>query len=95
MKVVEFPKPAIGVEAAGIVRQVGSKVKTLRVGDRVTMIDRGIFSTTVNFLEIHCTKVPDHLDFNKASTMFFLYATAIYSLVTIGGLEKGQVSNFA
>ena len=95
MKVVEFPKRAIGVEAAGIVRKVGSQVKTLRVGDRVAMIDRGIFSTTVNILEILCTKVPDHLDFNEASTMFFPYATAMYSLGTIGGLEKGQGSNFA
>ena len=95
MKVVEFPKRAIGVEAAGIVRKVGSQVKSLRVGDRVAMIDRGLFSTTVNILEVLCTKVPDHLDLIEASTMFFPYATALYSLVTIGGLEKGQVSNLS
>ena len=90
MKIVEFPKFAIGLEAAGVVRRVGSQVRTLHVGDRVAVIDRGVFSTTVVTLEMLCIKIPDSLEFDEASTIFFPYATALYSLMTIGGMEKGQ-----
>ena len=92
MKVIEFPKCVIRIEAQGVVRRIGTEVKNLQVGDRVAMVDRGVFSTTVITLEILCAKIPDSLDFDEASTMFFPFATAMHSLMTVGGLEKGQVS---
>lgn len=94
MKIVELPERVLGLEGAGVVRRLGSQVKTLRVGDRVAMIERGVFSSVVTTLEILCVKLPDDLDFNEASTMFFPYVTAMHSLMTIGGLERGQVSDF-
>ena len=52
-----------------------------------------MFATTVTTLELRCVKIPDDLGFNEASTMFFPYMTAMYSLMDVGGLEKGQVCN--
>ncbi|KAL8914311.1 MAG: hypothetical protein Q9171_001031 [Xanthocarpia ochracea] len=41
-------------------------------------------------MELLCVKLPDGLGFEEGSTMFFPYLTAMQSLITIGGLEKGQ-----
>lgn len=57
------------------------------------MIERGTFSTNVVTLEILCVKIPDDLSFDEASTMFFPYVTATHSLITVGGIKKGQVSD--
>lgn len=91
MKVVELPIFALGLEGAGIVRRIGSHVKSLRVGDRVAMIGRGAFSTFVTTLEILCVPIPETLSFHEAATMFFPFLTAMHSLISVGGLEKGQV----
>ncbi|KAL9132080.1 MAG: hypothetical protein Q9217_000116 [Psora testacea] len=90
MNIVQLPKRAIGLEGAGVVRRIGSQVKTLRVGDRVAMVERGVFSSLITTLEMLCVKLPDCLDINEASTMFFPYVTALHSLKTVGCLEKGQ-----
>ena len=58
------------------------------------MIERGTFATNVVTLEILCVKIPDDLSFNEASTMFFPCVTATHSLLTVGGIKKGQVSDF-
>lgn len=93
MKIVEFPLRILGFEGAGIIKKVGSKVKTLRVGDRVAVFENNVFATTVVTLEALCVKIPDELSFNDASVMFFPYATAMHSLIDVGGLQRGQVSN--
>ncbi|KAL8927685.1 MAG: hypothetical protein Q9172_001245 [Xanthocarpia lactea] len=90
MKIVDLPNPFLGSEGAGVVRRIGSEVKTVSVGDRVAIIDRGVFSSIVITLELLCVKLPDGLGFEEGSTMFFPYLTAMQSLITIGRLEKGQ-----
>ncbi|KAL9128468.1 MAG: hypothetical protein Q9217_002872 [Psora testacea] len=35
-------------------------------------------------------KIPDNLDINEASTMFFPYVTALHFMMTVGGLMKRQ-----
>ena len=59
MRIIKFPKGVIGIEAAGIVRRVGSLVQSLRPGDHVAMVDRGVFSTNVITLENLCAKIPN------------------------------------
>lgn len=94
MNIVKLPQGRVfGLEGAGVVRRTGSQVKTLRVGDRVAVVEHNMFATTVNTLEVLCVKIPDDLGFNEASTMFFPYITAMHSLMDVGGLEKGQVCN--
>lgn len=92
LQIVELDERPFGCEAAGIIRRVGSGVTSFAFGDRVAVIDRNTFSTTHVTRETLCVKIPDTLSFEEASAMFFPYATAMHSLMTIGNLEKGQVS---
>jgi NADPH:quinone reductase-like Zn-dependent oxidoreductase len=92
MGIVELPQRAFGLEAAGVVRRIGSEVKTLKVGDRVVCSERQAFSTLITTLELLCVKIPDVLSFNEAATMLILYTTVIHSLINIGGLANRQVS---
>lgn len=92
MNIVQVPQGRVfGLEGAGVVRRIGSQVKTLCVGDRVAVVDRNMMATTVTTLEILCVKLPDNLGFEEASTMFFPYMTAMHSLIDVGRLEKDQV----
>ncbi|KAF2871120.1 hypothetical protein BDV95DRAFT_495285 [Massariosphaeria phaeospora] len=90
MKLVEFPKPSFGVEAAGVVRRAGSNVKFLRVGDRVAVEGRYLMSTVVVAKEGECIKIPDDLSFESAASMFVPFCTVIHSLIDVGNLHKGQ-----
>lgn len=91
MGIVELPERTLGLEAAGVLRRVGPEVKGLKVGDRVACLERHAFSTLITSHELLCVKIPDPLTFNEAATMLIPYATAIHSLITVGGLAKGQV----
>lgn len=79
------------MEATGVVTRLGPEVKDLRVGDRVILFSRGSFSTSIITSEKLCEVIPDDLSFEDGATMACVYATAIYSLIDIGGLKRGQV----
>ncbi|KAB8279532.1 ketoacyl-synt-domain-containing protein [Aspergillus minisclerotigenes] len=80
----------MGLEGSGVVRKVGTSVKSLQVGDRVVLAGKGIFQTRIIVPERCCLKVPQTLSLEQAATMPVVYATAIHSLVELGGLRKGQ-----
>ncbi|KAK6196628.1 putative secondary metabolism biosynthetic enzyme [Pestalotiopsis sp. IQ-011] len=88
--IVELPVRHFGVEGAGVITRIGSDVKAMNVGDRVLFLHRGCFVTSAIVPEHACARIPDKLSFDEAATMTFAFATAIYSLVNAGGLEKGQ-----
>ncbi|KAI1110618.1 hypothetical protein F5Y14DRAFT_345509 [Nemania sp. NC0429] len=79
-----------GYEASGVVRRVGPEVKELSIGDRVIVMGVGTFSTVINTSELLCTKIPDGMSFAEAASMPIVFATAIYSLIDVASLEKGQ-----
>lgn len=91
MGIVAGAKEGIGLEGAGIVRNVGSEVKDFGIGDRVLIFEHGCFSTRIAVAARLCVKIPDMLGFEEAATMPCVYSTVIYSLITIGRLEAGQV----
>ncbi len=91
MGVVDGTKEGIGLEGSGIIRQIGPDVEDLEIGDRVLVFDHGCFSTRVVTSSSLCAKMPDDLSFEDAATIPCVYSTAIYSLLTVGRLEKGQV----
>ena len=94
MNVVQLSEgQVLGLEGARVVRRTGCQVKTLQAGDRVAVVERSMFATTITTLEALCVRIPDDLSFYEASTMFFPYMTAMHSLMDVGGLEKGQVSS--
>ncbi|KAH8648631.1 hypothetical protein BX600DRAFT_389283 [Xylariales sp. PMI_506] len=90
MGIIELPVANIGYEASGIVSRVGPDVTKLRVGDRMVMTGVGAFSTHVRSSELFCDKLPDDLSFQEGASMPLVFATAIYSLIDIGRLTKGQ-----
>lgn len=93
MGIVDATKDGIGLEGAGIVQGVGPEVNNFKVGDRVIMFEHGCFSTRIKISSKLCTKIPSDLSFEEAATFPCVYSTAIHSLLTIGRLEKGQVSS--
>lgn len=92
MGIVELSEPTLGHEASGVVRSVGPNVTNLRVGDRVMLVGRSTFSTSIVISELLCAKIPDEMSFVEAATMPIVYGTAMQAIVTVGRLEKGQVS---
>ena len=91
MGVVDGTKDGVGLEGSGVIRQVGANVNDLKIGDRVLVSEHGCFSTRLVTSSKLCAKIPDDLSFEEAATMPCVYSTVIYSLLTIGRLEKGQV----
>ena len=52
----------------------------------------GTFATHAIASEKLCVKIPSDLSFEDAATMPVVFATAIYSMFDLGGLQEGQVS---
>ncbi|TVY92322.1 Reducing polyketide synthase [Lachnellula willkommii] len=80
----------IGVECAGVISAVGSKVTDLAVGDRVCAMSEGAYSTYTRCLCTSAQKIPDTLSFEDASTIPVIFCTAYYSLFDLGRLVKGE-----
>ncbi|KAF9631021.1 hypothetical protein BFW01_g1895 [Lasiodiplodia theobromae] len=90
MGIVKGTKPGLGLEGTGVIRKVGSGVEDLKAGDRVLVFDHGCFATRLVISANLCAKMPDSLSFEDGATMPCVYSTAIYALMTLGHLEKGQ-----
>lgn len=80
----------LGVECAGIISAVGSKVTDLAVGDRVCAMSEGAYATYTRCLGTSAQKIPDTLSFVDASTIPVIFCTAYYSLFDLGRLVKGE-----
>lgn len=80
-----------GLEGGGIITKVGSRAHGLRVGDAVIVTHPGVFATTITIPAAHCMVKPKGLTLKRGESMPSVYATAIYSLIVVGKLEKGQV----
>ena len=72
----------IGAEAAGIVKEIGSKVKNFSVGDRVAYAGTplGSYSSERNYSTKNLIKIPDEIDFNTAASIMTKGLTAFYLL---------------
>ena len=79
-----------GVECSGVISRVGSGVGSLAVGDRVVTCHIGSWRTYVRNHESAVQKIPDSMSFVEAATFPSVYAAAIYSLVDIARLQRGE-----
>lgn len=89
---VDSAEHVFGLEAAGVVRHTDSEVKRLQVGDRVMVFTRNAFSSVITESESLCVKCFIELSFADAATMPLTYFVALYSLIDVDELQKGQVS---
>ena len=66
---------------AGVVVELGSSVKSLKVGDRVlTMAEQGGYGEFVAVPESQCFKLPDKMSFVDAAAMALVYDTSWFAL---------------
>lgn len=84
----------LGLEASGIVRSIGSNVTHLKPGDKVNVLGTGLFSSRITTSSHLCFPVASDISLEVAATLPVAYGTAIYSLLTVGQLERGQVRKF-
>jgi len=82
--------PTLGFECAGEVIRVGSKVRRLRCGDRVTGFAAGAFASHVTVAADQVTKLPRTMSFESGATIPVAFMTAYYSLVTQARLRDGE-----
>ncbi|RDW62499.1 hypothetical protein BP5796_10801 [Coleophoma crateriformis] len=86
----QLNQPYIGVECAGIISAVGSRVTGLAIGDRVCAMSEGAYSTYARCLGTSVQKIADDMSFVDASTIPVVYCTAYYSLFDLGRLAKDE-----
>ncbi|MFL6653180.1 MAG: thioester reductase domain-containing protein [Sulfurifustis sp.] len=82
--------PALGIEFAGVVTDVGSGVKGLKVGDRVLGLARGSFASTIVMDARQVVRMPDNLTFEEAATIPMTFLTAWYGLIELGKMKAGE-----
>ena len=82
----------MGLEATGIVRRVASDVTDITPGNRVGVLGNGLTCNRTVVRREAVSILPDSLSLEDVAAMLTVYGTAIYSLMHIANLQKGQVS---
>jgi len=78
---IELPS-GIGVEASGIIKEIGSKVENFSVGDKVAYAGAplGAYSSKRNYSTKNLIKIPDEISCEVAATLMTKGLTAYYLL---------------
>ncbi len=83
--------PILGLEAAGIVEQVGSHESSFKIGDKVMcLLPGGGYAEKVVVHQARCMPIPKNLSFEKAAAIPEVFLTAYGALFTIGELQPMQ-----
>ena len=94
----KYPSPPgcpewIGLEVAGVIEQVGPKVKNWRVGDRVcALLGGGGYAEYVAVKYDMLMPIPKGLSMIEAAALPEAYATSYLNLFIEGHLEAGQTA---
>lgn len=81
-----------GMEAAGVVLEVGERVQQIRPGQRVlAFLDYGGFAEEVVAREVDVTPIPDGMPFDVAAAFPVVYATSHLALRDRARLAPGEV----
>ena len=78
---LELPS-GVGAEAAGIIKEIGSKVEGFSIGDRVAYAGAplGAYSSERNYPIKNLVKIPESIGFETAATLMTKGLTAYYLL---------------
>ncbi|MET8978878.1 SDR family NAD(P)-dependent oxidoreductase [Streptomyces sp. NPDC004539] len=80
----------LGMEAAGVVTELGPDVTGFAVGDRVTGLSTGTFAPETVADHRTWTRFPDHWTFAQAASVPVTFLTAWYGLFDLGELKPGD-----
>tara|TARA_B100000579_G_scaffold372791_1_gene336136 strand:- start:356 stop:1327 length:972 start_codon:yes stop_codon:yes gene_type:complete len=86
----------IGLEGAGIVKEIGSKVKDFKVGDKVAYAGTplGSYSSHRNYPTKNLVKVPNEIDLEIAATLMTKGLTTFYLLHKTYPVKPGETILF-
>ena len=86
----------LGAEGAGIITEVGSNIKTFKVGDKVSYAGAplGSYSTHRNYPINNLVKVPDNIDLEVAATLMTKGLTTFYLLHKTYPAQSGETVLF-
>ena len=92
---VELPS-GIGAEGAGIIKEIGSKVKDFSVGDNVAYAGAplGSYSTERNYPIKNLVKVPKEIDLDIVATLMIKGLTTFYLLHKTYSVSSGETVLF-
>ncbi|HJO94110.1 MAG TPA: SDR family NAD(P)-dependent oxidoreductase [Victivallales bacterium] len=82
--------PVLGLEMAGVIKEIGSKVQKFMPGDKVFGFSAHSFSDLVITNETSLYKLPELWSFEEGATVPTVCFTAYYSLVYLARLRKGE-----
>ncbi|GAA4184117.1 hypothetical protein GCM10022252_12500 [Streptosporangium oxazolinicum] len=87
-----YPEPDVlmGIEAAGVVVEVGPGVTDLREGDRVLGLFDGAFGPVADTDGRSLAPMPGGWSFGDAASIATVFLTAYYGLVDLAGLRAGE-----
>jgi NADPH:quinone reductase-like Zn-dependent oxidoreductase len=88
--VVPEDEHRLGHEGAGVVTRMGRDANSFHTGDRVVFYARGAFANRIRVPKEAAFSIPGSLSFEQAATMSVVYFTAVYSLMEIARVKKGQ-----
>ncbi|KAJ5100194.1 PKS-like enzyme [Penicillium angulare] len=80
----------LGLEGAGIICRIGSKVSSFYVGQRVVVNRRGSFGNKVQCPIQGVHAIPDSMTFEEAATLPVVYLSVINALFEMANIQKGQ-----
>lgn len=80
-----------GCEASGVIRRIGADVGNFNTGDRVMILTNGgCVATHVIAPSKLVFRIPDSMTFTEAATIPVCFGTVLYSLISVGRIERGQ-----
>jgi NADPH2:quinone reductase len=80
-----------GSELAGVVKEVGAGVSSVRPGDKVMAFTTyGAFAEEVKTEAARLLPIPDGMDFNSAAAFVLTYGTSDHALRDRGSLRAGE-----
>lgn len=84
----------LGWDASGIVKEIGSEVESIEVGDRVfvrpELTNRGTYAEYTTAKENLVAKIPANISFEQAAAVPLAGLTAYQCLTDVGDLEKNH-----
>ena len=87
----EGASPILGLEMAGAVEEIGSKVTGWSEGDRVcALLPGGGYAEYAVIPASMAMRIPENLSFEQAAAIPEVFLTAYMNLFWLGGLEKGK-----
>ncbi|POR36838.1 Polyketide synthase [Tolypocladium paradoxum] len=86
----QVASPYLGVECSGTISRIGSKVTSLKVGDRVCSMSLGAYSTYARCLATSAAVIPGDMSFEVAASIAVVYCTAYYGIVDLARTEPGE-----